>query len=89
MSRHVFCKKLNIEAEGLAEPPYPTALGQKIFDHISAQAWNSWIAHQTMLINEYKLSLIDKQSRDFLMKELEKFLFKDEEKIPQGYIPIE
>lgn len=75
MAHTVQCKKLGIEAEGLEAAPYPGELGQRILNNISQKAWDMWLSHQTMLINEYKLSLIDKQSRDFLMKEMEKFLF--------------
>lgn len=75
MPHIVHCKKLDIDAEGLSSPPFSTPLGQQIFNHISQQAWDLWINHQTMLINEYKLSLVEKKSRDFLMQEMEKFLF--------------
>ena len=81
----VHCQKLDIEADGLLEPPYPGDLGQRIYNHISQQAWNLWLAHQTMLINEYKLSLIDKKSRDFLLTEMEKFLFGGGSEKPPGY----
>lgn len=84
MSRMVHCQKLGIEADGLVSPPYPNALGQHIYEHISQKAWDLWLNHQTMLINEYKLSLIDKKSRDFLLTEMEKFLFGGgSEKPPQ------
>ena len=75
MPHIVHCAKLGIDAEGLLSPPFPTPLGQRIFDHISQQAWDLWIGQQTMLINEYKLSLIDKKARDYLRAEMEKFLF--------------
>lgn len=87
MSRTIHCKKLGIEAEGLNEAPYPGALGERIYNEISAQAWNMWLGHQTMLINEYKLSLIDPQSRQFLMKEMEKFLFGQGAEKPAGFTP--
>ena len=75
MTHKVHCKKLDIEAEGLEKAPYPGELGERIYNHISQKAWDMWLAHQTILINEYKLSMIDKQARDFLKKEMEKFLF--------------
>ena len=80
--RTVECVKLGKEAAGLERPPYPNALGQKIFDHISAEAWDLWLAHQTMLINEYRLSLIDPEARQFLNTEMKRFLFSDEETAP-------
>lgn len=87
MTRMVFCKKLDKEAEGLERPPYPGDLGSRIFEHISQQAWQAWVNHQTMLINEYRLSLIDPQSRHFLEQEMEKFLFGEGSTTPEGYVP--
>jgi Fe-S cluster biosynthesis and repair protein YggX len=75
MARYVFCSKLNQEAEGLDEAPFPGALGEKIFNHISKQAWEMWLSKQTILINEYHLSLIDAKARAFLNEEMQKFLF--------------
>ena len=89
MTRHLFCKKLNQDAEGLNAPPFPGALGQKIFDHVSSQAWNMWLSHQTMLINEYRLNLMEPQTKVFLKEELEKFLFGEGSEKPQGYTPAE
>ena len=59
MSRMVNCVKLNREAEGLDKPPYPGDLGQRIFEYVSKEGWQQWLKHQTMLINEYRLSPID------------------------------
>lgn len=87
MTRMIDCEKLGKEAEGLDAPPYPGALGQRIYAHISKQAWQSWTNHQTMLINEYRLSLIDPKSRQFLEEEMEKFLFGNGSEKPSGYTP--
>ena len=57
MSRTVHCSKLDKDAEGLDAPPYPGELGQKIYDTISKEAWQLWLKQQTMLINEYRLSV--------------------------------
>ena len=86
MTHPVHCKKLGIQAEGLDNPPYPGELGQRIFEHISKQAWEQWLAHQTMLINEYRLNMLEKQSRDFLKTEMEKFLFSGGSEKPPGYV---
>lgn len=87
MTHTVHCKKLGIPAEGLASAPYPGELGKRIYENISKQAWDLWMAHQTMLINEYKLSLVDKKSREFLSQEMEKFLFGGQAEKPPGYTP--
>lgn len=83
--RHVYCVKLKKEAEGLERPPLPGELGQKIFNQISKEAWNMWLTHQTMLINEYRLSMIDPKARGFLMQEAEKFLFGEGSEKPAGF----
>ncbi len=88
MTRYVNCIKLKKNLIGLEKPPYPGQLGQKIFENISAEAWQSWIAHQTMLINEYRLSMIDPKAREFIRMEMEKFLFGEGSEKPAGYKPI-
>lgn len=89
MTRRVHCAKLNREADGLTHPPMPGELGKKIFDQISAEAWAMWIEHQTMLINEYRLSMADTKSRVFLKQEMEKFLFGEGSEKPGGFVPKE
>ena len=75
MTRMVQCVLLGKEAEGLDKPPYPGALGQKIYDSVSKEAWQGWLKQQTMLINEYRLSPIDPKSRTFLEQQMEKYFF--------------
>lgn len=86
MSRTVNCVKLKAEAEGLDYPPYPGALGQRIFEQVSKQAWQQWLAHQTMLINENRISPMDPEARKFLETEMEKFLFGEGSEKPAGYV---
>lgn len=85
----VVCAKLNEELPALSEPPLPGDVGKRIQQHISAKAWDMWLAHQTMLINEYKLSLIESSARKFLSEEREKFLFGSGSEKPKGYTPEE
>lgn len=87
MTRTVFCKKYQRELEGLAAPPYPGAKGQEIFEHVSKQAWQEWLAHQTMLINERRLKLMEPQTRKFLQEEMDKFLSGDDYAKAEGYVP--
>jgi Fe-S cluster biosynthesis and repair protein YggX len=75
------------EAEGLERQPYPGDLGERIFANVSKQAWQGWLQHQTMLINEYRLSPIDPEQRKFLEKEMDKYFFSDEgASVPDDYI---
>ena len=87
MTRLIQCLKLNKEAEGFEKPPMPGDMGQKIYEHISKEAWQAWVEHQTMLINENRLSMVDPKSRQFLMQEMDKFLFGDGSEKPAGFIP--
>ncbi|WP_456404994.1 oxidative damage protection protein [Thiolapillus sp.] len=75
MSRMVECVKLGKEAEGLDRQPYPGELGKRIFDNVSKQAWQGWLAHQTMLLNEHRLSPVNPKDRKFLEEEMEKYFF--------------
>lgn len=86
-ARMIDCKKLSKRAEGLDRQPYPGQLGQKIYENISKEAWQLWLNHQTMLINEYRLSMLDPKSRAFLATEMEKFLFGEGSEKPAGFTP--
>jgi Fe-S cluster biosynthesis and repair protein YggX len=87
MSRQVQCVLLGTEAEGLDRPPYPGELGQRIFDNVSKLAWQKWLGHQTMLINEYRLTPIEPAARQFLEAEMEKFFFGDGSQAPPEFVP--
>ena len=87
MSRTVKCVLLGEEAEGLDYAPYPGDLGQRIYDNASKQAWQRWVTHQTMLINEYRLTPIEPDARAFLEKEMEKFFFGEGSAAPKEYTP--
>ncbi len=87
MSRTVQCILLNEEKPGLDRPPYPGDLGRRIFEQVSQEAWRQWLAHQTMLINEYRLVPIEPKDRAFLEKEMEKFFFGDGSEPPQAFVP--
>lgn len=89
MSRTVFCSKYQQQLEGLDAPPYPGPKGQAIFDNISKQAWQEWQAHQTMLINERQLNMIDPDSRKFLQEEMDKFMSGQDYAQAEGYVPEE
>ena len=87
MTRTVQCIKLNKEAEGLKFPPYPGDLGKRIFDNVSQEGWKMWLSHQTMLINEYRLTPIEPKARKFLEEEMEKFFFGPGSEKPKEYVP--
>jgi len=87
VTRMVQCVKLDKELPGLERPTYPGDLGKRIYLNVSQEAWQSWVNHQTMLINEYRLTTADPKARKYLEEEMEKFLFTDEETVISGYVP--
>jgi Fe-S cluster biosynthesis and repair protein YggX len=78
--------KLGKEAEGLDKPTYPGELGQRIFDQVSKEAWQMWLKHQTILINEHRISPVDPKARKFLEEEMEKFFFAGGSDVPGGFV---
>lgn len=89
MTRTVHCVKLQREAEGLAFAPWPGELGKRIYEHVSREAWSGWLAHQTMLINENRLSPLDPKTRGFIAAEMEKYFFGEGSEKPSGYVTPE
>ena len=87
MARMVNCVKLGREAEGLDLPPYPGALGKRIFENVSREAWQAWVRHQTMLVNENRLNLADAQARKYLAEQMENYFFGPGTQMPTGYVP--
>jgi Fe-S cluster biosynthesis and repair protein YggX len=87
MPRKVDCIVLGKEAEGLDYAPYPGPLGQRIYDNVSKEAWQRWLAHQTMLINEYRLTPMEPAARKFLETEMEKFFFGGGSEKPKEFVP--
>ena len=87
MARMVQCVKLGREAEGLDYPTYPGELGKRIWENVSKEAWQMWLGHQTMLMNEYRINPLDPKARKFVEQEMEKFFFGVGSKPPEGYVP--
>ncbi len=83
------CIKLGKQAEGLDRPPYPGELGQRIFENVSKEAWKLWLGHQTILINEHRISPVDPKARKFLEEEMEKFFFGGGTSMPGGFVSPE
>lgn len=87
MARTVQCIKLGREAEGLDFPTYPGELGKRIFDNVSKEAWQAWIKHQTMLVNENRLNLSDSKARKYLAEQMENHFFGEGADAASGYVP--
>jgi Fe-S cluster biosynthesis and repair protein YggX len=87
MTRLVHCIRYGADQEGLTRPPYPGELGQRLFEQVSQRAWREWLAHQTLLINENRLSPIDPKAKAFLKEEMDKYFFGEGIAPPPGYVP--
>ena len=88
MTRMVQCSKLGQSLPGLPYKPFNDALGQRIYDSISATAWMQWIEHSKRIVNEYRLDLTQKRAHDTLKEQCEVFLFGDGQIAqPPDYVP--
>ncbi len=87
MTRTVHCHLLGKDLPGLDYQTYPGDLGKRIFENVSAEAWQQWLSHQTMLINEHRLSPINPEHRKFLEEQMEKYFFTGGAEMPEGYVP--
>jgi Fe-S cluster biosynthesis and repair protein YggX len=85
----VHCIKLGKESEAMEFPPLPGAMGQRIFEHVSKEAWQAWLKYQTMLINENRLNLAEKSARDYLSRQMESYFFGDGADKISGYVEPE
>ena len=86
-TRMVYCLKLGRELPGLDAPPWPGALGQRIYDHISQDAWDMWEERMKMILNEYRLLPFQKEAQALIAKQMEEFLFGDAASVPPGFVP--
>ncbi|MFZ5724440.1 MAG: oxidative damage protection protein [Pseudomonadota bacterium] len=87
MTRLVFCTRHRKELEGLDRPPFPGPAGQKIFETVSKQAWQEWLKHQTLLINEKRLALTDPATQQYLAAQRDRFLAGESVDRAEGYVP--
>ncbi|WP_312727871.1 oxidative damage protection protein [Stutzerimonas kunmingensis] len=87
MTRTVNCRKYNEELPGLERPPFPGQKGEDIYNNISKQAWDDWQKHQTMLINERRLNMMNAEDRKFLQAEMDKFFSGEDYAQAEGYVP--
>ena len=87
MTRRVHCIIDDIDTEGLDFPPWASEAGLRVYREVGKPAWQRWLAHQTMLINEYRISPMNPEQRAFLEREMVKFLFDNCVNLPPGYMP--
>ena len=87
MARKVFCEVDKVETDGLDFSPWPGEAGKRVFASVGKPAWQRWLAHQTMLINENRLNLADAKARKYLAEQMEKHFFSGGADQVQGFVP--
>ncbi len=86
--RMVNCAKLGRVLPGLMRPPFSGALGQRIYENISQEAWQQWRAQSVIIINHHGLNLGDPRATKLLLKEMETFLFSPQaSEMPEEWVP--
>ncbi|MDX2052700.1 MAG: oxidative damage protection protein [Polyangiaceae bacterium] len=85
MARTVHCIKLGRDAEGLEKPPFKGAMGQRLFENVSKEAWSAWLEHSKMLINEYRLDLTSEKGQKVWMTEVEKYFWGEGSELPPEF----
>jgi Fe-S cluster biosynthesis and repair protein YggX len=85
--RMVKCVKFQRELPGLDEPPFDNDLGQRIFENVSKDAWKMWLEHLKMILNEYRLNLVDRESQKIVKQQMEEYFFGQGAALPPGYVP--
>lgn len=87
MTRMVHCVKIGRELPGLAKPPFPGDLGQRVFENVSQDGWHLWMDQVTILINHYGLNMADPQAQDFINEQMEEFFFGEGAQMPEDWVP--
>jgi len=87
MDRMVNCVKLGRELPGLTRPPFGGELGKRVYEEISAEAWQLWQPQSTLIINHYGLNLRDPEAQKFLMRQMEEFFFGEGAQLPADWVP--
>lgn len=80
---------LGRESEALERAPWPGELGQRILREVSREGWQQWLAKQTILMNEGRLSPMNPEHRAYLETQMEAFIFGDGGEDPEGWVPPE
>ena len=88
--RMVKCRKLGKELPGLPKPPYKNALGQKIYEEVSKEAWDMWLQESVRIINTYRVDLASKEGQKFMFDQTAVFFdFKEGDLAATAWTPPE
>ncbi|HET8649512.1 MAG TPA: oxidative damage protection protein [Gemmatimonadales bacterium] len=69
------CTRCGQDREAMAFQPFPNELGQRVYAEICGICWGEWLRYQQQLINHYGLDLRDPKAKEFLLRNMNEFLF--------------
>ena len=72
----IICSRCGQTGPQLAKPPLRNELGTRVHETICQRCWDQWLRYQTALINHNGLDVRDPPAREFLMANMEAFLFR-------------
>lgn len=75
MSETLKCSRCKQKMPGLESPPFGGPLGRRVHEEVCQGCWKAWTTAQTQLINHYGLSTINPDHQQFLIENLQSFLF--------------
>ncbi len=75
--RLVKCIKLGQELPGLDYPPFPGALGDKIWLEVSESAWREFLEHFKRMMNEYRLAGGTEQATNAFYEQAQSYFYGD------------
>jgi len=70
----VRCARCGKEADGLERAPLPGPPGQAVLERTCGGCWEAWKRSQVMLINEYRLDVLNPAHFERLVSEMQTFL---------------
>ena len=82
----VFCKRSGCELEGMEESPIKGPLSEIILNNVSQSAWDDWMQASIMMLNEYRLNLLDPKHQEVYDQQMLAFFGLLEEATEAGLI---
>lgn len=72
----IHCVRCGKAGEQLAKAPLRNELGERVHRSVCRACWEEWLRFQTALINHHGLDVRDQPAREFLMSNMEAYLFR-------------
>lgn len=72
----ITCVRCGETRAGLEKAPFRNPTGERIQAQVCQVCWKEWLGYQTALINHYGLDVREADAREFLMRNMDSYLFK-------------